>query len=281
MPIHGSLTELLAAGVDADTITTPPATRRDLVLEALAAGVHVVADKPFAPTAAAGQELADAAQEAGRVLSVFHNRRFDADLLTLRGVLGSGRLGEIWRVHSRFDLDQPEAGPGGGLLRDLGTHLVDQMMWLLGPVSSVHAQWDEVELPAGRTDAAVVLSLRHDSGVTSCVSSTKLTHLRERTLRAYGSAGSYVVTSADVQAEAVAAGRHPAEERAGWGFDDPSRAGLLRTAAGEERVPSVQGDYAAFYEQFARACAGEGPHRPPRTRVSRCSPCSTPRGRAP
>ncbi|WP_370296970.1 hypothetical protein [Brachybacterium sp. SGAir0954] len=155
------------------------------------------------------------------------------------------------------------------------------MMWLLGPVSSVHAQWDEVELPAGRTDAAFVLSLRHDSGVTSCVSSTKLTHLRERTLRAYGSAGSYVVTSADVQAEAVAAGRHPAEERAGWGFDDPSRAGLLRTAAGEERVPSVQGDYAAFYEQFARACAGEGPHRPPRTRVSRCSPCSTPRGRAP
>ncbi|GAA1332047.1 Gfo/Idh/MocA family oxidoreductase [Brachybacterium rhamnosum] len=281
MPIHGSLTELLAAGVDADTITTPPATRRDLVLEALAAGVHVVADKPFAPTAAAGQELADAAQEAGRVLSVFHNRRFDADLLTLRGVLGSGRLGEIWRVHSRFDLDQPEAGPDGGLLRDLGTHLVDQMMWLLGPVSSVHAQWDEVELPAGRTDAAFVLSLRHDSGVTSCVSSTKLTHLRERTLRAYGSAGSYVVTSADVQAEAVAAGRHPAEERAGWGFDDPSRAGLLRTAAGEERVPSVQGDYAAFYEQFARACAGEGPHRPPRTRVSRCSPCSTPRGRAP
>ncbi|GAB4095993.1 Gfo/Idh/MocA family oxidoreductase [Brachybacterium horti] len=281
MPIHGSLTELLAAGVDAATITTPPATRRDLVLEALAAGVHVVADKPFAPTAAAGQELADAAQEAGRVLSVFRNRRFDADLLTLRGVLGSGRLGEIWRVHSRFDLDQPEAGPDGGLLRDLGTHLVDQMMWLLGPVSSVHAQWDEVELPAGRTDAAFVLSLRHDSGVTSYVSSTKLTHLHERTLRAYGSAGSYVVTSADVQAEAVAAGRHPADERAGWGFDDPSRAGLLRTAAGEERVPSVQGDYAAFYEQLARACAGEGPHRPPRTRVSRCSPRSTPRGRAP
>lgn len=261
VPIHGSLTELLAAGVDAVTITTPPATRRELVLEALAAGVHVVADKPFAPTAAAGQELADAAQAAGRVLSVFHNRRFDADLLTLRGVLGSGRLGEIWRVHSRFDLDQPEqleAGPDGGLLRDLGTHLVDQMMWLLGPVSSVHAQWDEVELPAGRTDAAFVLTLRHDSGVTSYVSSTKLNHLHERTLRAYGSAGSYVVTSADVQAEAVAAGRHPAEDRAGWGFDDPSRAGLLRTAAGEERVPSVQGDYTAFYEQFARACAGLG-----------------------
>ena len=262
VPVHGSLTEMLGAGVDAVTITTPPATRRELVLEALAAGVHVVADKPFAPSAAAGQELADAAERAGLVLSVFHNRRFDADLRTLQGVLEGGRLGELWRVHSRFDLDQPEqleAGPEGGLLRDLGTHLVDQMMWLLGPVASVHAQWDEVELPAGRTDAAFVLTLRHESGVTSYVSSTKLNHLHERTLRAYGSAGSYTVASADVQAEAVAAGRRPAEDRESWGVDDPSRDGLLRTAAGEERVPSAQGDYAAFYEQFARACAGEGP----------------------
>lgn len=217
VPVHGSLTQMLEAGVDAVTITTPPATRRELVLEALR---------------------------------------------TLQGVLEGGRLGELWRVHSRFDLDQPEqleAGPEGGLLRDLGTHLVDQMMWLLGPVVSVHAQWDEVELPAGRTDAAFVLTLRHGSGVTSFVSSTKLNHLHERTLRAYGSAGSYAVTSADVQAEAVAAGRRPATGRESWGFDDPSRDGMLRTAAGEEWVPSAQGDYAVFYEQFARACAGEGP----------------------
>ena len=262
VPIHGSLTALLEAGVDAVTITTPPATRQALVLEALAAGVHVVADKPFAPSATAGQELADAARAAGLVLSVFHNRRFDADLQTLRGVLGSGRLGELWRVHSRFDLDQPEqleAGPEGGLLRDLGTHLVDQMMWLLGGVDTVHARLDEVELAAGRTDAAFALTLHHASGVSSYVSSTKLNHLHERTLRAYGSEGSYTVTSADVQAEAIMAGRRPSAGREGWGHGDPSRAGLLRTAAGTEPVPSAQGDYTRFYEQFAAACAGEGP----------------------
>jgi predicted dehydrogenase len=119
IPIFVSLTELLAAGVDAVTITTPPETRRELVLEAIAAGVHVIADKPFAPNADAARELEDAADRAGVILNVFHNRRHDADILTLAGVIASGRLGELWRVHSVMDLDQPdllETGPNGGLL---------------------------------------------------------------------------------------------------------------------------------------------------------------------
>lgn len=76
------------------------------------------------------------------MLGVFHNRRFDADVLTLRKVLESGRLGNLWRVHSRMDLDDLhtlEAGATGGLLRDLGSHVVDQMLWLLGPAKSVTA----------------------------------------------------------------------------------------------------------------------------------------------
>lgn len=262
VPIHASLTELLAAGVDAVTITTPPATRRDLVLEAIAAGVHVVADKPFAPSAETAREMADAARAAGVVLSVFHNRRFDADLRTLAGVLESGRLGELWRVHSRFDLDQPgqlEAGPQGGLLRDIGTHLVDQLMWLLGPVASVSARLDHVDLPEGRTDAAFLVTLRHASGVTSTASSTKLNHVQRRTLLAYGSAGAYEVASTDVQAEAILAGKRPAEDPVAWGYDAPEHWGTLHTADGDEPVPSVQGSYVEFYEQFASACAGQGP----------------------
>jgi predicted dehydrogenase len=284
-PVFASLTEMLAScalepGVDAVTITTPPATRRDLVLEAIAEGVHVVADKPFAPSAPAAREVARAAEDAGVLLSVFHNRRFDADLRTLRGVLESGRLGELWRVHSRFDLDEPhqlEAGPDGGLLRDLGTHLVDQMMWLLGPVTAVHAHLDHVDLPEGRTDASFVIDLQHASGVHSHVSSSKLNHLAERTLRAYGARGSYEVTSSDVQAQAVFAGQDPAADREGWGFDAPENAGVLRTDEGEQRVPSVQGAYFAFYEQFARACAGKGPAPSPADEGWPCSPCSMPR----
>ena len=147
VPVYPSLTEMLRAGVDAVTITTPPQTRRDLVLEAIDAGVAVIADKPFAPSAEAGRDLDRAAKARGVPLAVFHNRRFDADILTLRGVLQSEALGRLWRVHSRFDLDDPdtlEGGPTGGLLRDLGSHLVDQMLWLLGPAVAVTAHLDEV-----------------------------------------------------------------------------------------------------------------------------------------
>lgn len=256
VPVHASLTDMLSAGVDAVTITTPPQTRRDLVLEAIAAGVPVIADKPFAPTADGGRELAAAAEAMSVTLGVFHNRRFDADVLTLRQVLGSGRLGRLWRVHSRMDLDEPntvEAGRTGGLLRDLGSHLVDQALWLLGPATSVDAQFDLVDRPEGATDASFVLRLRHASGVHSYLSASKLNRLVARELRAYGDAGSYVASGTDVQTQAILAGRHPADDPAGWGIEAPDRWGVLRTAQGAEPVPSEQGRYHDYYEAFARS----------------------------
>ena len=259
--VFDSLTDLLAAGVDAVTVATPPVTRRDLVLEAVAAGVHVVADKPFAPSAFAAAELAEAAEEAGVVLSVYHNRRFDADILTLRKVLDSGRLGDIWRYHSRFDLDDAgslEAGPDGGLLRDLGSHVVDQAVWLFGDVDEVSAQLDWVDLPEGRTDAGFVVILKHANGVASYVSASKLNHVEKKQLLVYGADGSYEFDGTDVQAQAIFAGRRPADDVEGWGYEDESRWGVLRTADGDEVVPSEQGSYVDFYKQFAAAVRGEG-----------------------
>lgn len=259
-PTYDTLADLLDAGVDAVTITTPPQTRLELVLAALAAGVHVLADKPFAPSAQVGRELEQAAADAGVMLSVFHNRRWDADIRTLAGVVATRRLGHLWRVHSRFDQDMPEAleaGPDGGLLRDLGSHLVDQMIWLLGPVGAVTAHLDWVELPEGLTDAGFVVSMLHASGVRSSVESSKLNRISERRLRAYGSAGSYRVTSTDVQAQAVLAGRRPVDDPAGWGYDTADHWGVLATAAGEQRVPSEQGRYHDLYTQFAAAARGE------------------------
>jgi predicted dehydrogenase len=260
VPTYDSLGELVAAGVDAVTITTPPTTRRELVLEAIAAGVHVIADKPFAPTADAARELEGAAGEAGVMLSVYHNRRWDADLRTLATVVESGRLGTLWRVHSRFDSDDPatlERGPGGGLLRDIGSHLVDQMLWLLGPVRTVNAHLDWVDLPDGRTDAGFVIDLLHASGVRSYVESSKINHLVARELRAYGSDGSYCASGTDVQAQAIFAGRRPADDPGGWGYDDPEHWGVLATAAGDESVPSRQGRYHDLYTQFAAAARGD------------------------
>lgn len=260
VPTYAGLDELLAAGVDAVTISTPPTTRRELVLQAVAAGVHVVADKPFAPTADAGRELEQAAASAGVLLSVFHNRRWDADVRTLASVLEGGRLGTLWRVHSRFDLNDPdtlEAGPGGGLLRDIGSHLVDQMLWLLGPVRSVTAHLDWVNLPDGPTDAAFMVDLLHASGVRSYVEASKVNHVAAREFRAYGSDGSYRALGADVQAQAIFAGLRPVDDLMGWGYDAEDNWGVLTTSAGERKVPSAQGRYHDFYTEFAAAARGE------------------------
>lgn len=263
VPVYGSLAEMISSGdVDAVTITTPPQTRRDLVLEAIAAGLHVVADKPFAPSAAVARELDEAAKKAGVVLAVYHNRRFDADILTLREVITSGELGKLWRIHSRMEFDDPstlEGGPTGGLLRDLGSHLVDQMLWLLGPVVSVSAYLDEVETDQGQTDASFVLNLRHESGVHSHLSASKLNRLTTREFRAYGENGSYVALGTDVQTQAVFAGHRPADDLAAWGFEKPDRWGTLRTRNTERKIPSQQGCYHRYYEGFAAAVRGEQP----------------------
>lgn len=262
VPVFDSMGALLDSGVDAVTITTPPETRRELVLEAAGRGVGIVADKPFAPSAQDARELVAEVERLGAPLAVFHNRRWDTDARTLKALLDAGELGTPWRVESRFDLDEPstlDPGPTGGLLRDLGTHLADQLLWLFGPVTQVYAKLDWIDLPEGRTDAGFSVVLRHASGVSSTMRASKANHLVARELRVYGSAGSYESQMSDVQAQAVFAGRRPADEGERWGYEAQERWGVLRTAAGERRVPSERGAYQDFYSAFARAVAGEGP----------------------
>jgi predicted dehydrogenase len=261
VPAYDSLDDLLAAGVDAVTITTPPQTRRELVLAAVAAGAHVVADKPFAPTAAGGRELDRAARRAGVALNVYHNRRWDADIRTLAGVLARGDVGELWRVESRLDFDDPgtlEAGPAGGLLRDIGSHLVDQVLWLLGPARRVYADLDRIELAEGGvTDCGFTIAITHAGGVRSHLTSSKLNRIEARELRAYGSAGSYAASGTDVQAQAIFSGLRPQVLGAAWGYEAEDRWGRLATSSGSVPVPSERGAYQDFYSQFAAAVRGD------------------------
>lgn len=268
--VYGSLGELIDAGVDAVTITTPPETRRALVLEALSRGVHVVADKPFAPDPQGGRDLVEAAADAGLLLSVFQNRRWDADIETLRTVIDSGELGRIWRVESRFDLDEPstlEIGPTGGLLRDLGAHLVDQVLWLFGRATSVYARMDWVGEDDKRTDSGFVVDIDHESGVHSTVSATKTNHFQARQLRVYGTDGSYYSDGTDVQAQSIFAGRRPVDDPDGWGYELEDRWGTLHTDAGARKVPSEQGRHHDYYSAFAAAVRGEGPQPVPASEV--------------
>lgn len=264
--IVDSQAELLALGVDAVVISTPPETRHDLVLEAIAAGVSVVADKPFAPSAAAAQELAEAATAAGVVLNVFHNRRFDTDIVTALKV--QERLGELKGLDLRLDVDEPqslEPGPQGGLLRDLGSHVVDQALVLMGPARTVTAHLGYTERPEGATIARFRIFIEHESGAISNVSASKIDRLISRELRIYGEAGTYTSAFSDVQIEHIKKGEYPVASRSTWGYEDESRWGVLKTEAGEEIIASEQGDYTRFYDQFALAVAQGTPGPVPAT----------------
>lgn len=256
-PIFPSLTAMIEAGVcDAVTVTTPPQTRRELVLEAIAAGLHVIADKPFAPNYDGAMELDAAAKARGVTLGVYQNRRFDADLQTLKKVIDDGRLGKVWRIESRMDQDSPqtvEQGPSGGLLRDLGSHVVDQMIYLLGPVVSVDAQMDHVDMPGGLTDVSITITLRHEGGAHSHLSASKLNHIDARELRAYGDKGCYQSLTTDIQAQDIFAGKRPVDDLTAWGYEPEANWGTLFSAEGPRIVPSEQGRYHDYYEAFARA----------------------------
>lgn len=262
VPAFDSLDALIDAGVDAVVITTPPSTRRELVLRALERGVHVVADKPFAPNLAVAQELVAAAERADRVLTVYQNRRWDTDLVTLRGVLDSGRIGTPWRANFVLDQDDPgtlDAGPGDGLLRDLGAHIVDQVIQLFGQVVRVDGHLDWLELPEAddRVDVGFGLGLHHESGVYSSVSASKLGYRAERGMLVYGSEGSYASRMHDVQFDRLMAGERPGSTDR-WAEESEERWGVLATAAGEERIPSAAGDYSDFYRGLHHALTTGG-----------------------
>ena len=255
--VFDTANDLLDSGVDAVVVSTPPATRSEVVLQAIGRGANVVADKPFAPNAGEGRRLVAAAEDAGVLLNVFHNRRWDSDIVTARSVMSNGRLGRIRRLDLRFDLDDAatfETGPAGGLLRDLGSHVVDQALVLLGAADRVSAQLDWIDTADGRTDGGFTITIEHETGAHSHVSASKLNRLDSRELRLHGENGSYTSNFRDVQFADIRAGRRPELDRQNWGFEREDRWGTLATLDGlTTLVPSEQGDYTAFYDQFARA----------------------------
>src|SRR6478672_12200535 len=178
----GGLADLAALGVQGVTITTPTATHAPLAHEALDLGLHVVVDKPFALTAGEARSLVDHAARAGRVITPYQNRRWDSDLLTVRKLIADGALGAVHTFVSRIDRFKPVKGSwhggtveqGGGTLLDLGPHLVDQALYLFGPVGTVHAELRTIRSGAGAEDQ-IELHLTHAGGVQSTLSAVMAT----------------------------------------------------------------------------------------------------------
>jgi len=255
----GSLAELAAAGVEAVTISTPADTHSEVTDAALDLGLAVVCDKPFALDAAAARTSVVRAERLGLPLSPYQNRRWDSDFRTVRALAEAGTLGTITRFESRFERFTPEPGPapaGGGTLLDFGAHLVDQALVLLGPVSSVYAEW---RLRDDGLDDDVFLALTHVSGARSHLAGSWSEGAPGNRFRVTGTTGSYVVGGPmDGQEEALVAGESPSTLGPSWGAEPESRWGHVHRGTDGERVPTLPGAWDTFYPAFAAAVRGLG-----------------------
>ncbi len=258
-----SADELWARAGDLDLVVlaSPNRTHVPLATAALEAGLPVVVDKPLAATAEQARALAALADARGLLLSVFHNRRWDSDFLTLRALLDQGGVGEPYRFESRFERWRPQLKGGwresgdpadvGGLLYDLGSHLVDQALTLFGPARRVYAEADARR--AGTTaDDDSFIAITHVSGVRSHLwMSATAARLGPR-MRILGSEGGFVTYGLDPQEAALREGLRPGEG-ADWGAEPESAWGTLGTDGSVRPVPSLPGDYPAFYAAVAAA----------------------------
>jgi scyllo-inositol 2-dehydrogenase (NADP+) len=210
------------------------------------------------------------AERAGTLLTVFHNRRWDSDQLVLDRVIADGALGSVIRYESRLERWRPEPRPdswrersspaeGGGLLLDLGSHLVDQALHRFGPARSVYA-----EIAARRgapADDDVFIALTHTSGVISHLHASALTAAPGPRLRVLGDDGALIATALDTQEDRLRAGERP-DTVEDWGVEpDYARPRLI---VGEHSVPisaatAPRGDWGAFYRGLRDALNGDAP----------------------
>ncbi|MFL9584236.1 oxidoreductase [Stenotrophomonas sp. AB1(2024)] len=264
--IHDEVESLLAdPAVDAVVIATPNEQHAPLALAALRAGKHVLVDKPFALSSAEAVAVVDAAREAERVVSVFHNRRYDADFLSLCGLLEAGTLGRIAEIHSHFDRFRPQVrdrwresdAPGSGLWMDLGPHLLDQMLQLFGWPEAISA--DIAAQREGARSDDYFHAVLHYPGLRAIVHAGSLVAAPAPRFAVHGSQGSYLKEGLDVQEDQLRQGIAPGAP--GWGLD-PQHGQLVQVDADGQvhrhSVDNAVGDYRRFYAAFRDAMRGEG-----------------------
>ncbi|AXG81925.1 Gfo/Idh/MocA family protein [Streptomyces paludis] len=262
-------TDALFAGsrpYDLVVIGSPNASHAPLAHAAIEAGSHVVIDKPIAVTAAGAREVVAAAKAAGRVLTVFQNRRWDGDFLTLRDVVERGELGEVRQFDSAFEWWSPRVGDGwkdvtgpsagGGILYDLGPHLIDQALQLFGEVSEVHAELDR-RRPGAVSDDESFLTLRHVSGVRTRLWMSAVAPAPRPRFRVTGSRAVFRSDGLDPQEAQSLAGLRPGDT--GFGLHADGRDAVVAGPDGTDTVPLRAGDYREFYRRLATALHDGGP----------------------
>ena len=236
-------------------VATANASHVPIASAAIEHGVPVVVEKPAAVTAAEAEALVERADRAGVLLTVFQNRRWDTDQLTLRRLIEEDALGEITRYESRFERWRPSLDPakprenlspaeGGGVLLDLGVHLVDQALVLFGPATEVYAEIDSRRGAPAEDD--VFITLRHTSGATSHLHASAVTPSIAPRLRVQGTEAGFLVPNLDPQEAALRAGRRPDTDPQ-WGMPEEWEHGRLIAGERSVPVPPEPGDWPRFY----------------------------------
>jgi predicted dehydrogenase len=263
-PAFASLEELARAGAEAVAISTPAATHVTLTQQALRLGLAAVCDKPFALDAEAARATVQLAEQLKVLLTVYQNRRWDSDFLTLRELLAQDSLGTLTVFESRFERFRPQSAPsaaGGGTLLDLGSHLADQALVLAGPVRGVYAEM-HYYADADGLDDDVFVALTHENGVRSHLWASRRQGAPGPRIRAAGTEGAYVIQDLDGQEAQLRSGSSPAAvEKTGepWGVEPPERWGRVLRGDTGQPVPSARGAWDLFYPAFAAAVRGTGP----------------------
>ncbi|NYS78465.1 oxidoreductase [Halomonas glaciei] len=254
--------------IDLIVIPTPNDTHFSLAKAALSAGKHVVVDKPFTVTLSEGKLLKKLADEKECLLSVFHNRRWDSDFLTVKALLEAGTLGRLVNFESHFDRFRPEvrdrwrekATPGGGIWYDLGPHLLDQACELFGMPQAILLELDALRDDSQADDDFLVL-LDYEGFRVTLAAGTLVADPTPR-FRIHGTQGSFVKYGLDPQEDRLKAGEVPAPQ---WGEDSQHGTLTLREGEGENaplirrELPTLPGDYLAYYQGITAAIRDKAP----------------------
>lgn len=245
--------------IDLVIVATPNDSHASLAERALLAGKHVVVEKPFTLDSVEAVRLGALAKERRLCLTVFQNRRWDGDFLTVKRLVEEGRLGKLYSFESHFDRYRPqvkkrwkeEAGPGGGTLWDLGAHLVDQALQLFGMPDSITADVGKQREGAQAVDWFHLI-LRYGE-MRVILRSGSVVHEPWPRFVLHGEADAFTKYGLDPQEEQLKAGLRPG--MAGWGAEPPERHGRLSRGG---NVPTIPGSYEHFYRQLAAAMSGQG-----------------------
>lgn len=253
--------------IDLVVIATPNTFHYTLAQEALQAGKHVVVDKPFTINSSEADTLIDLAKQENKLLSVFHNRRYDSGFKTVQKIISENTLGRIAEIEIHFDRFRPklkenawreENIPGSGVLYDLGSHLIDQSLVFFGRPKSITADI-RAQRQGAKVDDYFQVELRYDNLKVILKAGMLVKEVGPQYI-IHGDKGSFIKYGLDVQEEALKEGQIP-NESANWGQEPENLWGKLNLdtdgGASISRVKSEIGDYRGYYENVYKSILGE------------------------